>query len=76
MDLGSVYGDGLSSGFGTVELEDDQEVRLLYVPQFNGFSLDLTIDLESLLSDKCEWIILVAGEFDKFFEEVEDNGNS
>lgn len=63
--------DGYLSTFESVELRGEGEVSLMYVPQFQGYSLDLPITLEVLLSDEPEWIALVHGGI---FEELIQKG--
>ena len=57
-------GDGCSSVFEGVSLPDEGEVDLLYIQQFQGYSLDLLIELNALMDYECfDWVWLVEGEF-------------
>lgn len=72
MDLGSVYGDGLSSGFPIVET-DTESIQLPYNPIFGLYSLDMAVDQNHLLYSDHGWLVMVDNleEFSQYFEEVD-----
>ena len=56
--------DGYIGTFEFVDLPNEGEVAMPFIPQFQGYSLDLPITSELLLDPNLEWVLIVKGEFD------------